>query len=172
MTSPTSERWLGAVLIADVVGIDRSTVRRRLRRAGLETDRMRAVRLAREARAGGSPTVLRVCAKHGALPFRKDARGTYRCPRCNGERVSERRRRVKEILVAEAGGACRLCGYDRCVRALEFHHVDRTNKDFGLALRGVSRSLERARAEARKCVLLCSNCHMEVEAGVTRLPLQ
>jgi hypothetical protein len=27
-------------------------------------------------------------------------------------------------------------------------------------------ALEAARAEAAKCVLLCANCHAEVEAGV------
>jgi hypothetical protein len=84
--------------------------------------------------------------------------------------VNEHRRRVKQTLVAEAGGRCILCGYDRCVRALEFHHVDPATKRFGVALRGVARSLERARAEAAKCVLLCSNCHMEVEAGLASVP--
>jgi hypothetical protein len=31
---------------------------------------------------------------------------------------------------------------------------------------GATRSLERNRREAAKCVLLCSNCHAEVEAGL------
>jgi hypothetical protein len=48
--------------------------------------------------------------------------------------------------------------------ALEFHHVDPSAKEFGLAHRG-ARSIERLRAEARKCVLLCSNCHAEIENG-------
>ena len=39
-------------------------------------------------------------------------------------------------------------------------------KNFSLSHEGVTRSLERAREEARKCVLLCANCHAEVEAGV------
>jgi hypothetical protein len=166
------ERGASLQKIAEELGVDRSTARRRLQREGLETNRMRAARLGREARANGMRTLVRTCDRHGELPFLKDARGTYRCPRCGGERVAERRRRIKDILVAEAGGACRLCGYDRCVRALEFHHVDRATKEFGVALRGVSRSLDRARSEARKCVLLCSNCHMEVEAGVARLLVQ
>lgn len=34
---------------------------------------------------------------------------------------------------------------------------------------GVTRSLERARAEARKCVLLCATCHAEVESGFVTL---
>jgi hypothetical protein len=53
---------------------------------------------------------------------------------------------------------------------LHFHHVDPTQKAFSLARQGVTRSLESARAEAAKCVLLCSNCHAEVEAGQRYLP--
>ena len=71
--------------------------------------------------------------------------------------------------MAEAGGACVVCGYGRCIAALEFHHVDPAGKAFSLAARGVARSLERARREAAKCVLLCANCHAEVEAGMTVL---
>ena len=52
------------------------------------------------------------------------------------------------------------------LRALEFHHIDPGAKTFALSQRGVTLSLESMRAEARKCVLLCSNCHAEVEAGV------
>jgi hypothetical protein len=73
---------------------------------------------------------------------------------------------MKEALVADAGGACALCGYSRCLAALEFHHLDPALKCFSVAARGVTRSLAEAREEAEKCVLLCSNCHAEVEAGV------
>ena len=76
---------------------------------------------------------------------------------------------VKQILVAEAGGRCQLCGYERCSRALGFHHVDPASKSFTVAFGGLTRSIARARAEVGKCVLLCANCHMEVEAGVRSL---
>lgn len=72
--------------------------------------------------------------------------------------------------MAEAGGACVLCGYSRSLAGLQFHHVDPSEKAFSLSQEGVTRSLARARAEAAKCVLLCANCHAEVEAGVARLP--
>ena len=85
---------------------------------------------------------------------------------CAQQRVAERRRRVKQILVEEAGGCCAECGYDRCCAALQFHHVDPSRKSFALSREGVTRSLDRAREEARKCVLLCANCHAEVEGGV------
>jgi hypothetical protein len=84
--------------------------------------------------------------------------------------VTRRRKRVKEILVTEAGGACALCGYSRCLAALEFHHVDRTRKRFAVAAGGVTRALAASREEARKCVLLCGNCHAEVEAGIAVPP--
>jgi len=73
------------------------------------------------------------------------------------------------LLIAEAGGACALCGYDRCVRALHFHHIDPETKEFGISRRGFTRSIQQMREEAAKCVLLCSNCHAEVEAGAATL---
>jgi hypothetical protein len=62
-----------------------------------------------------------------------------------------------------------VCGYDRCIGALHFHHVDSAAKKFALSHRGVARSLAEARSEAEKCILLCSNCHVEVEAGLRQL---
>jgi hypothetical protein len=95
--------------------------------------------------------------------------GRSRCAQCNNEAVAARRRRIKEILVTEAGGTCVLCGYDRCLAALQFHHRDPEMKAFALSYQGVTRSLEKAREEARKCDLLCARCHAEVEAGVATL---
>jgi hypothetical protein len=89
---------------------------------------------------------------------------------CRQERVSDWRRRVKRRLVEEAGGVCAVCGYDKCVAALEFHHLDPRTKRFALSRQGVTRSFAEAQEEARKCLLLCSNCHAEVESGVTRIP--
>lgn len=101
----------------------------------------------------------------------REGRGYYRCKRCRAERVNRRRRVIKRKLVAAAGGKCAVCGYDRCQRALEFHRLDPRTKEFHLGYTGVTRSLEKARAEARKCILLCSNCHAEVEAGITAVPV-
>ena len=112
---------------------------------------------------------MRVCPHHGRAVFRLDTRGTYRCVLCGQERVAQRRRQIKRILVQEAGGCCAACGYDRSQAALQFHHLDPAEKEFGLSSRGFSHGIERAREEARKCVLLCGNCHAEVEAGMRAL---
>jgi hypothetical protein len=114
---------------------------------------------------------MRDCREHGWAEFvRTGAKGRYRCKRCNSEAVAARRRRIKEILVAEAGGGCLLCGFDAYVGALQFHHREPAEKAFSLSRQGVARSLAAARAEARKCVLLCANCHAMVEAGLLFVP--
>jgi 5-methylcytosine-specific restriction endonuclease McrA len=113
--------------------------------------------------------VERVCRTHGRTEFVLEG-GYYRCKRCRMQRVIDWRRRAKLRLIAEAGGCCQICGYDRYSGALHFHHRDPSSKEFGIARKGVTRSIEKIRAEVAKCVLLCSNCHAEVEAGVATLP--
>jgi 5-methylcytosine-specific restriction endonuclease McrA len=110
------------------------------------------------------------CARPGETGFVIDGRGYYRCRKCRAESVSRRRRKMKEILVSEAGGACSACGYSGSRRALHFHHLDPAQKRFELNAKGVALALDTLRAEARKCVLLCSNCHAEVEERGTGPP--
>lgn len=110
------------------------------------------------------------CKRHGPVEFALEGSGYYRCKRCRSEAVSKRRRRVKRKLVGEAGGVCALCGYSRWVGALQFHHLDPKAKRFSPGHQGHSRSIARSRAEIRKCVLLCANCHAEVEGGFATLP--
>ena len=57
----------------------------------------------------------------------------------------------EEILVAEAGGPCQLCGYDRVRRRTPLPSRRPQQKQFGLAQRGCTRSLARLRQEAAKC---------------------
>ena len=74
------------------------------------------------------------------------------------------------MTVEYKGGRCQVCGYDRCIEALEFHHLDPTQKDFGISHRGYTRSWEKVKEEVDKCILLCANCHREVHAGKLQLP--
>ncbi len=85
------------------------------------------------------------------------------------ERVAARRRQGKRLLVEEAGGRCVLCGYDRFEGALHFHHLDPATKKFGISQEGATLGIGTLRAEAAKCVLLCANCHVEVEHGSVTL---
>lgn len=119
---------------------------------------------------GRQSVILKDCPRHGLTRFHLRRDGSHRCGRCSSESVSRRRRRVKETLVKEAGGRCMICGYSRYIGALEFHHRDPATKSFGLGCGGLTRSLDKARAEAAKCVLVCANCHAEVEAAIVALP--
>jgi ferredoxin len=56
------------------------------------------------------------------------------------------------------------------MRALHFHHVDPTEKRIEINAKGIALSLQTLRNEAKKCVLLCSNCHAEIEDGTVSLP--
>lgn len=157
--------------IAEAVGRSKGSVRHWLDRYELRTTNAGggpSREGAREARAAGlSETVLR-CPRHGEVAHVRGSRGYFRCRTCRVEAVIRRRRKVKHLLVEEAGGRCRLCGYERCVAALEFHHLDPHAKEFGVSQRG-AHGIERLRAEIRKCILLCSNCHAEVESGFSSI---
>jgi len=161
--------------IAAAVGRSKGTVRHWLGRYNLATHhaRGRAARVtARAAKEAGLVTVTMTCIHHGETEFFLEGRGYYRCKRCRSDAVTRRRRKVKEILVAEAGGRCSICGYSACIGALEFHHVDPSKKRLGVSYGGLAHALETLRAEAAKCMLLCANCHAEVENGVAVLPLE
>ena len=80
--------------------------------------------------------------------------------------VDKRRKKIKILAIAYKGGKCQFCGYNRCAGALEFHHLDPKLKDFGLGANGLTRSWKRTQKELDKCVLICSNCHKEIHAGL------
>jgi hypothetical protein len=159
--------------IATDVGLSKSTVRHWLRRFGLKTHNSLGNRAAEPVRAGkaaGMLTITMECAKRGDTEFILEGRGYYRCKRCRGEAVARRRRNLKAILIAEAGGSCAICGYDRHPGALAFHHLDRLQKRLEINATGVALLLNTPRAEAKKCVLPCANCHAEVERGAVMVP--
>lgn len=87
-------------------------------------------------------------------------------------RWQEKARRERKLrLVEQCGGKCNLCGYDRCVAALEFHHRDPTTKKFNLGKDNLLKAWGMVLAEAQKCDLLCANCHRELEERI-RLEMQ
>ncbi len=82
--------------------------------------------------------------------------------------VAKRRRKLKTLAIEYKGGKCQICGYKKFQGALDLHHVNGA-KEFGIADKGYTRSWEKVRAELDKCILVCANCHREIEGGVTQL---
>jgi hypothetical protein len=91
--------------------------------------------------------------------------------RCNTCWTNEKRAKLRARLIDYMGGVCMGCGYSRCQKALEFHHVNPSDKSFSLSDHNYV-PWSKARVEADKCVLLCANCHREVHAGLRNVKLQ
>lgn len=160
--------------LAAELGVSKGTIRHWLRAYGLKTQNSRGTRAANATRGkdAGMLNLTLTCPRHGETEFLLEGRGYYRCKQCRVDAVTQRRRKVKAILVAEAGGGCAICGYDRHMGALAFHHLDPDQKRLEINAKGISLSLETLRAEAGKCVLLCANCHAEVEGGIASVSVK
>ena len=85
------------------------------------------------------------------------------------EAVIKRRKKIREMALGYKGGKCMLCGYNKCPAALDFHHLEKDEKDFGLSAKGITRSWEKTKSELDKCILICANCHRETHSGLTQL---
>lgn len=81
------------------------------------------------------------------------------------QNVKNFRHRLKERAVYVMGGKCQCCGYDRCIKALEFHHLNPKEKDFSFG-ENSNRNWESTREEIKKCILVCANCHREIHDGI------
>jgi len=84
--------------------------------------------------------------------------------------VSKRRKKLKEMAIEYKGGKCFLCGYNKCIDALEFHHLDSVKKEFGVSKDGLTRSWARVQKEIENCILICANCHRELHSKKRSLP--
>ena len=82
------------------------------------------------------------------------------CSSCHDASNIERGRLKKIALVEYKGGCCERCGYNKNYAAFDFHHINPETKD--PAFRNIRYwSMERAKLELDKCLLLCANCHRE-----------
>jgi len=101
-------------------------------------------------------------------PDRNDRTQAY-CKACNHQNTLDRQRAFKQKLVDYKGGKCVCCGYDKYIGAMDFHHLDPTQKDFNFSkyrLTSFEKNKETILAELDKCILVCSNCHREIHGGL------
>jgi len=88
------------------------------------------------------------------------------------ENVKRWRKTVKETIIKSMGGKCCICSYSKCDKALELHHLDPELKEFSFGdVMARPKAWSQIIIELRKCILVCSNCHKELHAGITQLPL-
>lgn len=104
-----------------------------------------------------------ICGK----PFRpKSGAANQRtcCYDCMPDGIQLGRSGFLDLLRKARGGQCQRCGYNNYLGALDFHHINPTEKDFTIGNRDYK--LKECVEETKKCVLLCSNCHREIHAGL------
>lgn len=106
--------------------------------------------------------------------FETDSATRIYCYICSGESTREDnqtrkhqktilRRSMKIQAVKLLGGKCSICGYNKCLDALEFHHENPKEKEFKLGS-GNTMSWKDYKKEVEKCILICSNCHKEIHS--------
>lgn len=74
----------------------------------------------------------------------------------------------KSIMIAGFGGKCQICGYNKCNEALEFHHLNPSEKDFALS-RTIDMKWDKQKEELKKCICVCANCHREIHQGLIEI---
>lgn len=109
-------------------------------------------------------------AKYGLGSYCKKCAVSYSMNRSKTKRPHCRkiykdwRRKKKEEYVKKKGGKCQICGYDRCLAALDFHHTNPKLKrnDLGTGSNILRLPRNEVEEELKKCILVCSNCHREI----------
>ena len=91
------------------------------------------------------------------------------CKLCSHTQTLERQRDFKQRCVDHKGGKCICCGYDKTNNALDFHHLNPSEKDFSISSARFTTFDNRVINELNKCALVCRNCHAEIHAGIKTL---
>lgn len=138
--------------LADTLGCSQTTVKYWLNKWGLNTKYSRV-----------DAKYCRRCGENDTTKLRSGCR--YICKRCDTQRTLDRFRLYKTKAVEYKGGKCVVCGYDRCLAALDFHHLDPKDKDPDWNLMK-NRAFEGIKRELDKCVLVCNRCHVEAHQGL------
>lgn len=97
--------------------------------------------------------------------YQIDKKGSWHswCKQCHKTDAYNKKKNLKILAIAYKGGCCSKCGYNKNYSALDFHHVDPSQKDFafGGAKGTVVALTEKIKNELDKCILVCANCHRE-----------
>lgn len=109
--------------------------------------------------------VCKVCGK--TFAYSRGKGHTYNiCGSCIQKSHREKR---NKMAMDYKGGKCVICGYHKCTWALEFHHLNPKDKSFPISTEGHKKSWKVFKKELDKCILVCANCHREIEAGLIKV---
>lgn len=111
-----------------------------------------------------------ICEKCGKafLPKKYGATRKY-CFDCIPDGLStgaQIRHQIKLWGIEYKGNKCSICGYDKCLDALEFHHINIAEKEFNISDRNIKLNWPSIKEELDKCILVCCNCHREIHSKI------
>lgn len=114
--------------------------------------------------------MLKYCKKHGLTEHGFRKWNAPKCKKCMVEYVTNhyQKKSFKKKAIEYKGGKCENpeCGYNKCTKALEFHHIF-GEKEFNISgTERTDKSWEEIKKEVDKCMLVCSNCHREIHSGM------
>lgn len=102
--------------------------------------------------------------------------GKYYRQYCKACEAEKQRQRVLESVhyVQTKKEKCAICGYDKCLSALEFHHIDPKEKSFNIMQFAGKRSFtkntkDHLDKEMSKCIVVCANCHREIHNNIIKI---
>jgi len=140
--------------MAEILNCTRRTISNAINRNNLESPRNKSIRLNVKHCAGCKKTLDR------SLFYTKSNKNSSLCKSCIVTNNKTSRQTVKQQCIEYLGGCCSKCGYNKCNAALEFHHLDPSQKDKNYTNNRFL-NFEKLKPELDKCVLLCANCHRE-----------
>ena len=144
-------RGLSTYKIAMELGKSRGTVRYWLNYFGLNTKRVYQCA---------------TCNESNPLKFSK---GRFsECKKCRGKCQNDSNRKRKKMFVEYKGGKCEICGYSKCMAALDFHHKNPNEKDPSWE-KMRKRTFNKVKEELDKCNLVCRNCHSEIHYNIDNI---
>ena len=107
---------------------------------------------------------LKECPIHGLTQFafyeNSSHKGQFKCNKCESELAVIKNQKRKLKAVEYKGGKCKICGYDKNISALEFHHLNPNEKDFTIS--GTKCGWNDLQKELDKCIMICANCHRAI----------
>lgn len=95
--------------------------------------------------------------------------GSSYCQSCTSRRMRERGNLLKQKCVEYKNNKCYICGYNKYIGAMDFHHIDPTRKEFNISEFRSFTFGDKVRYELDKCILVCSNCHREIHGNIVSI---
>lgn len=96
--------------------------------------------------------------------YQPNGKKKYKSKCKNCQSIQDNSRKEAIILKIVGDYSCKICGYNKCTQALEFHHIDPSKKEYKIT-DVFSYNEDVIIRELEKCIVVCANCHREIHYG-------